>query len=201
MIPGEQGGRLYVSRAVVVEGRDDEAAVLRALDCCCITTHGYGIRPETLEIIKKAYDETGVIIFTDPDHAGLKIRERLTGLFPSALQAHLTRGEAERDGDIGIENASPEAIRAAVLRALSSEGTPEGEAFIKPLSEELCEEAELFSLGLVGASDSAARREAAGKALGIGGGNARSFLKKLRHFKVSKEELERACRQFPLQKK
>ncbi|MBR0139538.1 MAG: DUF4093 domain-containing protein [Firmicutes bacterium] len=199
MIP--EGERLYVKQAVVVEGRDDESAVLRALDCCCIATHGWGIKPETLEIIRKACDETGIIIFTDPDHAGLKIREKLTKLFPSALQAHLTRGEAEKDGDIGIENASPEAIRAAVLRALSSEGVPEGEAFIRPLSEELCGEAELFSLGLIGASDSALRREAAGKALGLGGGNAKSFLKKLRHFKVSKEELERACRQFPQQKR
>ena len=47
---------MTLKETVVVEGRDDESAVLAAVSANVITTHGYGIRPETLELIKTAYE-------------------------------------------------------------------------------------------------------------------------------------------------
>ena len=179
--------RPIIRQAVVVEGRDDQAALSRAVDCYSIATHGFGIRKETLELIRKAFDERGIIIFTDPDFSGEKIRERLTGLFPGALQAWLTRSEAEKDGDIGIENASPEDIRAALFKAL--EGTEKAaEDLTEPVTG-----GDLYDLGLSGGEDSMRRREEAGRLLGIGGGNTGSFLKKLKHFGIGRKELEEAC--------
>ncbi len=211
---------MKIEQIIVAEGRDDEAAILRAVDAAVIVTRGYGISGSTLELIGKAYREKGIIVFTDPDHAGANIRNALTGRFPRALQAYLTRGEAEKSGDIGIENASPEAIRRALERALSSGGSgraedhmdgpavladaapgalteaaAEGAASEKPraaLSREL-----LAELGLAGGAGSMRRREAAGARLGIGGGNANAFLKKLNAFSISEEELRRACEDLP----
>ncbi|MCQ2553838.1 MAG: ribonuclease M5, partial [Clostridia bacterium] len=60
---------MNIKETIVVEGKDDETAVLAAVDANIIITHGYGIRPQTIELIKKAYETTGIIIFTDPDHA------------------------------------------------------------------------------------------------------------------------------------
>ena len=177
-------GIIKISEVVVVEGRDDEAAVLRAADAPVICTHGYGISKETIEKIKHAYETKGIIIFTDPDHAGLNIRKKLTGLFPSAKQAHLTRGEAESKGDIGIENASPQAIAAALAAAGRTE---RAEAADLPDAEDL------FDLGLNGSRSSAALREAAGAELGIGGGNGRAFLHKLQRMGISRKELAEAC--------
>ncbi|MBQ2058500.1 MAG: DUF4093 domain-containing protein [Firmicutes bacterium] len=211
---------MKIEQIIVAEGRDDEAAILRAVDAAVIVTRGYGISGSTLELIGKAYREKGIIVFTDPDHAGANIRNALTRRFPRALQAYLTRGEAEKSGDIGIENASPEAIRRALERALSSGGSgraeddtdgpavladaapgapaeaaTEGAASEKPrvpLSREL-----LAELGLAGGAGSMRRREAAGARLGIGGGNANAFLKKLNAFSISEEELRRACEDLP----
>ncbi|MBQ3578811.1 MAG: hypothetical protein II974_09150, partial [Firmicutes bacterium] len=56
--------RPVIRQAVVVEGRDDQAALSRAVDCYSIATHGFGKRKETLELIRKAFDERGIIIFT-----------------------------------------------------------------------------------------------------------------------------------------
>ena len=215
---------MKIEQIIVAEGRDDEAAILRAVDAAVIVTRGYGISGSTLELIGKAYREKGIIVFTDPDHAGANIRNALTGRFPRALQAYLSRGEAEKSGDIGIENASPEAIRRALERALSSGGSGRAEddtdgpaglpdaapgaipdagngasadAAIRtedrvPLSREL-----LAELGLAGGAGSMRRREAAGARLGIGGGNANAFLKKLNAFSISEEELRRACEDLP----
>lgn len=175
---------MKINEVVVVEGRDDEAAVLRAVDAPIICTHGYGISKETLEKIKHAYETKGIIIFTDPDHAGLNIRKKLTGVFPEAKQAHLTRGEAESKGDIGIENASPQAIVAALTAAGRTE---RADAADLPSAEDL------FDLGLSGGSSSAALREAVGAALGIGGGNGNAFLHRLQRMGISRKELLEAC--------
>lgn len=178
-----------IRQAIVVEGRDDQAALARAVDAYTIATHGFGIKQETLELIEKAYKNQGIIVFTDPDHAGQKIRERLAGLFPDAVHAFLTRGEAEKAGDIGIENASPESIRQALERALKKAPAEDPAA---PAPEPITKQ-DLFDLGLSGLPDSMDRREQAGRLLGIGGGNTKSFLKKLNSFHITGKELQDAC--------
>ena len=39
--------KLKIQEVIVVEGRDDTNAVLRAIDGMTIETHGFGIRKET----------------------------------------------------------------------------------------------------------------------------------------------------------
>ena len=78
-----------IEEIIVVEGRDDTAAVRRAVDAVTIETHGYGIRGETWEMIETAYKSRGIIVFTDPDTAGEQIRRRILERFPGAKEAFL----------------------------------------------------------------------------------------------------------------
>ena len=103
-----------IAEIIVVEGRDDQAAIKRAIDTETIATHGYGISKDTWELIEKAYNTRGIIIFTDPDFAGKEIRRRIKERFPNAKEAFLDRKDATKGDDIGIENAKP----AAILEAL-----------------------------------------------------------------------------------
>lgn len=171
---------MTLKETVVVEGRDDMSAVLRAVDANVICTSGYGISKETIELIRAAYESRGIIILTDPDHAGANIRKKLTALFPRAAQAYLTRDQAEKGDDIGVENASAEAIRRA-LSAVGSEG--EGSDFSMD---------DLIAAGLAGRADSASLRAKLGAELGIGSGNAAAFLKRLKLMGVSREAFEKA---------
>ena len=50
---------------------------------------------------------------------------------------------------------------------------------------------DLIRAGMAGGKGAAARREKAAEKLHIGYGNARSFLKKLNHFNVTREDWER----------
>ena len=70
-----------------MEGRDDTNSIKRAVAAETIETHGFGIRRETWELIDKAYRTTGIIVFTDPDHAGETIRKRILDKYPDALEA------------------------------------------------------------------------------------------------------------------
>ena len=172
-----------ISEIIIVEGRDDTAAVRRAVDAVTIETHGYGIRPSTWEVIDKAYESKGIIIFTDPDTAGEQIRRRLADRYPEAKHAFLDRGLAEKDGDIGIENASPESIRAALEKARCSASASDGELFTP---------ADMFRWGLVGTQSASERRRMVGDRLGIGMAGSKTFLRRLNYFGIGREEMEQA---------
>ena len=176
--------KLKVKEVIVVEGRDDTNAVLRAVDGLTIETHGFGIKKETWKLLEKAYTEKGLIILTDPDYSGEEIRRKLTARFPDSRQAFLTRSEAEKKGDIGIENAEPEDIAEAIRKAHYTASSETAEFT----------EDDLFEAGLTGRKDSAQRRQLVGAALGIGYGNARGFLKKLNSFGISREDFEKSVR-------
>lgn len=180
-----------INETVIVEGRDDTINLKRAVDCFTIETHGFGIRRETWEQIEKAYSERGIIIFTDPDHSGEEIRRKLTERFPEAGQAYITRKDALKKGDVGVENAEPEVIAGALLRARDLMKRK------APLEEDISAKDpitmnDLDELGLSGGEGSRELRQEAGKALGIGYANARGFLRKLSGFGIKREELYEA---------
>jgi len=173
---------MRIREVIIVEGRDDTAAVDRALDADTIETHGFGIAAGTWELIEKAYRERGIIVFTDPDHAGEEIRRRITEKFPEAGQAHLSRDEAAKGDDIGIENASAEAIKRA-LELARPRMTESSQTFTME---------DMRDNGLSGTADAAEKRRAVGSVLGIGYGNSSGFLKKLNGYGITKTDLNEA---------
>lgn len=182
--------RIRTGMAIIVEGKDDVDAVSRASEDLIIPTHGFGIRETTWEVMEKAYREIGVIILTDPDHAGEAIRRRLTERFPDAVQCYMAREEAEKADDIGIENARPEDIRAALEKALELHGTAAGRDSGKTADtyREVTMR-DLTELGLSGTDGAAELRNAVCRELGIGYCNARMLLTRLRGFRIGYEAL------------
>lgn len=170
-----------IKETIIVEGRDDTAAIRRSVDALTIETHGYGIRPETWELIAAAYEKTGIIVFTDPDHAGEQIRSRIMKRFPRAGQAFLDVGDAEKDGDIGIENATPESIRDALAKAHVTQCDKE--------DAELTMEDMVF-WGLAGCDGASERRRTVGKHFGIGYANSKTFLARLNNFGIKRNEID-----------
>ena len=175
-----------IKEIIVVEGRDDTAAIKRSVDALTIETHGYGIRQETWDLIARAYETNGIIVFTDPDHAGEQIRRRIMERFPDAGEAFLDRASAEKDGDIGIENAAPESIRQALAKAHRAKADEAAEFTAE----------DLFRFGLIGADDSAERRKYIGKALGIGYANGKTFMARLNRFGITREQVDELTRIF-----
>lgn len=171
-----------IKEIIVVEGRDDTSSVKRAVDAEVIETHGLGITKETIERIKLASVRRGVIIFTDPDYPGEKIRNIISKEVKNCKHAFLSKDKAIKDGDIGIENAKPTDIIDALKKA-RVESTVKRNEFSK---------SDLFKYGLVGMKDSNIKRDLLGKILGIGHCNSKQFLKRLNNYEVSRDEFEEA---------
>lgn len=175
-----------IKEIIVVEGKDDVSAIKRAIDAETITTGGFGLGSHVIERIKSAAERRGVIIFTDPDFAGEKIRGIISAQVPGCKHAFLPKEQATKDGDIGIENASPENIRLALQRARSQS---------VERSHEFTQNDLLYN-GLIGFEGSAGRRDEVGRILGIGYGNAKQFLSRLNNYGVSREEFIEALKKI-----
>lgn len=173
-----------IKEIIVVEGKDDVAAIKRAVDAEMIVTGGFALPSSVMERIKTAAKRRGVIIFTDPDFAGEKIRGIIADEVPNCKHAFLPKEKAMKDGDIGIENASPENILLALKKARSQT--------IEKRQEFTHED--LIKNHLIGSDGASHRREEMGKLLGIGYGNGKQFLGRLNHYNVTREEWYQALR-------
>ena len=173
-----------LKEVIVVEGKSDIQRVSQALEADCIATEGFTLRKGVIDQIRVAYEKRGIIILTDPDTAGERIRRFLTKKFPQAKQAFVPRDQAFANDDIGIEQASPEAIRQAlsVLHVQSLEPSQEFSM------------ADMVAYDLTGYR-SAALRAAVGASLGIGYGNAKQFVYRLNHYGISKDDFYRAAQE------
>ena len=164
-----------IKEVIIVEGKSDIARVKLAVDADMIATGGLGLSCDTIHEIECAYHTRGIIIFTDPDGPGNRIRKKLTHLFPHALHAFIPKSEASSISGVGIEEASPHAIKQALENVQTKEFNM----------------SDLLKAKMVGDVSAAKRREKAGALLHIGYGNAKTFLKKLNHFSISREEWDK----------
>lgn len=115
-----------------------------------------------------------------------KIRKKIASEVPGCKHAFLPREEAKKDGDIGIENATPQSIIAA-LNKVRTENTEKRDEF---------KQVDLIRNGLIGNEEASLRRDALGKILGIGYGNAKQFLNRLNNYGVEREEFIDALKQI-----
>ena len=167
-----------LKEVLVVEGKMDTVAISKALEADTIETGGFTLAPYTLSAIEAAYKKRGIIILTDPDGAGERIRKFLTERFPDAGQAFIPKVLATAHNDVGVEQAQPEAILAALAKVRHHEYRPQTEFTAQ----------DLFKNNLNGSPSAAARRDALGAELGIGYGNAKRSLERLNHYGVSRAE-------------
>lgn len=171
-----------IKEVIVVEGRDDITAVKKAVDAEIIAVGGFGINAKVISRIKEAQKRQGVIVLTDPDFAGEKIRAIISKRVPGIKHAYISRKEGTKGDNIGVENAAPEAIISALQGA-------------KALSKEKREEftsSDLVYFKLSGHKESKLRRELLGKQLRIGYGNANQLLSRLNNYGITKEEFVNA---------
>ena len=165
-----------------MEGKDDIVAVKNAVEAEVIATGGFGYKEEFIENLKIIAEKRGIIILTDPDHAGEQIRKNLNKQIRNAKHAFLPQGKALKKGDIGVENATKEDIIEAIKKA---------RPIITDKREEFTKE-DLMELGLIGGLNSQKRRENLGDFLGIGYANSKQFLNRLNNFGITREEFVKA---------
>lgn len=173
---------MLFKEVIVVEGRDDTRRLKEIFpDIETIETNGSAIDKPTLERIKILNETRGVIVFTDPDFPGNKIRQAVTEVVPECKHAYLKKQDAiaKNGSGVGVEHASNDAIKAALENLLTAS---------KTIVEEI-EMQFLIENQLIGHANSSSLREHLSDVLGIGYVNGKQLQKRLMMFGISKEQV------------
>ena len=167
---------------IVVEGYHDEARIKSVYkDAFCVVTNGSEISSDTIKLIKELSKENRIIIFTDPDFPGERIRSIIDNEVKGCYHAFLNKKDciSKNNKKVGIEHASKEAI----VKALK-------EIYVESKVNLNITNSDLFRLGLNGMENSHILREKISDKLNIGNPNCKLFLKRINLLGLTLKDLE-----------
>ena len=185
--PNNQKKKVKIKEIIVVEGRDDITAIKRVVDAHIIALNGFSaLSKKTINKMVELSKNNDLILFTDPDFAGKKIRDTLKRHIPNIKHAFVSQKDATRNDNIGVENANDEAILEALKNVITANQNVENRFSID----------DLIDNGFILGNNAKERRIMLGDMLKIGYYNAKQLLKALNSFNISKEEFEKAVKKI-----
>lgn len=176
--------RLKIEDIVIVEGRDDVTKLNQVIDATIIPLHGsVGLSKEKIEMIKQLSSNNNIILLTDPDFTGKRIREKInTHVKNNIVNLHVSRNSATKDNNVGVENVNKEELYKIFLEYL------ENKSISVPKQTYTYTVKDLLDNDLTGTTSSKKRREELGDLLKIGYFNSKSLLNVLNGMCVPYEE-------------
>lgn len=174
-----------IKEVIVVEGKDDTINLKKYLDVDTIETNGSAVSHETLVQIQALAAKRGVIIFTDPDFNGERIRKIVSTAVPMAKHAFIKRQDGvpkNTGGSLGVEHASKTVILAALENIYSATAT----------TAPIITQHDLLQANLIGGTKARKNREQLGMDLNIGYVNGKQLLKRLQMFQITRADFEAA---------
>lgn len=127
---------IKVKQAVIVEGKYDKIKLSSVIDGLIITTDGFSIfkNKEKLALIRQLAENQGIIILTDSDSAGFKIRNYIKGCtqkgkitniyIPDIFGKEKRKAVPSKEGKLGVEGIPVNVLKEAFEKAgIISEST------------------------------------------------------------------------------
>lgn len=162
---------IKINEAVIVEGKYDKIKLASVVDGVIIVTNGFGIFKdrEKLELIRYYAEKIGIVILTDSDNAGRKIRGYIKGAIkkgsiknvhiPDIFGKEKRKTKPSAEGKLGVEGIDVKTLVSAFEKAgiTSAERT-----FPKDITKST-----MFELGLSGGKDSSILRQKLQSSLGL----------------------------------
>lgn len=193
---------MRINEVLVVEGKYDAARLSGIVDGLILTTDGFGIykNAEKRELIRTLGKKRGIVILTDSDAAGFRIRNYVQNFASGAVIKHAyvpavagkeSRKEApSKEGFLGVEGLPNEVILQALRRAGVTEE--------KPRTGRLLTYTDLFELGLSGTAGSAERRMSLLRTIGMPARLSKKALLETLNATYTYEELLAVLKQKPV---
>lgn len=168
--------RLHTDRVLIVEGKYDAARLARLTDAMILLTDGFAIYSDKKrqQLFKALARKNGLILLTDSDAAGFRIRNYITNLVGAGyvVQAYVPaiHGKEKRkpqpgkEGLLGVEGVPDEQLLQCLRDALGPEAGVSAPA--GPAGRQVTY-TDLYDWGLSGTAGSAKRKAKLLSALGL----------------------------------
>ncbi len=159
---------IHLKEAVIVEGKYDKIKLSSVTDALIITTDGFGVfkNKEKLALIKSLAESRGVIILTDSDSAGFKIRSYIKGCtqkgkiynvyIPEIFGKEKRKAEPSKEGKLGVEGIPADILKNALIK--SGVTVSEKNAYLKEKNG-WADKITLYDDGFIGKDNSEERRK------------------------------------------
>lgn len=156
---------------VIVEGKYDKITLSNLIDGTIIETGGFGVfrNPELVEMLRVLARKTGIIILTDSDAAGFKIRNfirsavrdgKIVNVYiPDIYGKERRKTAPSKEGKLGVEGLRPEILEEAFRKA--------GIGVTQTERPDPIRKSDFFFWGLSGTENAAERRLRLQKRLGF----------------------------------
>ena len=163
--------KIRVQQVLVVEGKYDAAVLCTVVDALVLTTDGFGIfKDKQMQcLLKDLGRKRGVIVLTDPDAAGFRIRNFVANIVGEKYVQHAyvpaikgkesRKEEPGKEGLLGVEGIPAEILRSCIIDAGITETAARSGREITY--------ADLFLLGLSGTQGSREHRYTLLRELGL----------------------------------
>lgn len=156
---------IKVRQAIIVEGKYDKIKLSSIIDGLIITTDGFSIfkDKEKTALIRQLAENQGIIILTDSDSAGFKIRNHIKSVTPKGKITNIyipdifgkekRKAAPSKEGKLGVEGIPIDILKNAFEKAgITSEKSCGAD------KEEITR-IMLYDDGLMGKKDSAEKRK------------------------------------------
>ena len=186
---------IKLTQAVVVEGKYDRMRLSTILDATVVETGGFRIfsDDETISMLRILAKKCGLIIFTDSDFAGFRIRNFLKNkitegkiwdaYLPDVEGKEKRKPHPSKEGLLGVEGFS----EAEILSALEKAGVTDSKLCSTP--SERITRFDLYELGLSGGKNSREKRAAVLKELSLPAHLSSTVLPDVLSSVISREDL------------
>lgn len=164
-----------IHEIIVVEGKNDTQRLKQYFDCDTIETGGDHVSREILDLIAQAQQRRGVIVFTDPDSSGERIRRIIKEHIPDAKHAFIPKSAARTEKKVGVEHAGKEDLENSLAHLVCFDQRRSSLSWN-----------DFIDAGLIG---DARKREEVCRKIHIGKCNAKTCFKRMNQMGITKEEL------------
>lgn len=171
-----------IKEIIVVEGKSDTALLKELFEVDTIETHGLALDKKTLELIKEANKTRGVIVLTDPDFPGKKIRDQIQAVVPNCKHAFVSKKDATGKKKLGIAEANREAVVLALENMVSFD-----------VDNQSITWHEFIDLDIIGNKQ---RRLLVYDLFNLGYGNVKTLFKRLNMVGISKEDVLKKLEEY-----
>lgn len=169
------------TKVYVVEGRNDATRLKQVFpNINVLSVGGSAINSDILNFLKKLSDDYEIVIVTDPDYPGKKIRTTIEKAIGDVSHIYVTQAIARNRNNtkLGIEHMNEADLKAAFKYHVKSVNKE------SDLTMNL-----LFELKLVGNFESNKLRSLLSEKLNIGYVNGKTLLERLKMIGITKIEL------------
>jgi ribonuclease M5 len=159
-----QASKIKVTQVVLVEGKYDKIKLENIIDATILTTNGFQIfkDPQKRELIRTLAQKNGLVLLTDSDVAGFKIRNYIKSIAPDAVITHLyiprvygkekRKNNPSKEGTLGVEGIDTECLRKLFQTQLLTPSKPDS------VSRTITKQ-DFYRDGLTGGAESSKKRK------------------------------------------